>query len=293
LRALLTGGDRLREFPSPEVPFQLVNHYGPTESTVVATWTPIYPKDGSHGLPPIGHPIDNTQVYLFDRHLNLVPVRTPGEIHIGGAGIARGYFNKPDLTAESYVPNPLATLLGERLYKSGDLARQNPDGSIEFLRRADRQIKIRGFRVELQETEFALRQHPSISDAVVIYDEGRAAHSQLVAYLVRDSDDQLRDGELKSFLKTMLPDHMVPSCYVTLDQMPLTPNGKVDRRALPPLKDEATDAEAEFARRLDPLEEIVAGVWAEVLGLKNVGPRITSSTWGGTHCSPRRSCRGF
>src|SRR5688572_12526704 len=281
LRAMLTGGDRLREYPLPEVPFQLVNHYGPTESTVVATWTPIQPKNGSHGLPPIGHPIDNTQVYLFDRHLNLVPVRTPGEIHIGGAGIARGYFNKPDLTAESYVPNPLATVLGERLYKSGDLARHNPDGNIEFLRRADRQIKIRGFRVELQETEFALRQYPSISDAVVTYDEGRAAHSQLVAYIVRDSDDQVPDGELRSFLKTMLPDHMVPSCYVTLDQMPLTPNGKVDRRALPPPKDEATNAAAEFARRLEPLEEIVAGVWAEVLGLKKIGPQDNFFDLGG------------
>ncbi len=248
-----------------------MNHYGPTESSVVTTWTPIDRKNGTSELPSIGHPIDNTRVYLFDRHLKLVPVRTPGELYIAGAGLARGYLNRPDLTAESYLPNPFATTPGERLYKSGDLSRHNLDGSIEFLHRGDRQIKIRGFRVELQELEFALRQHPAISDVVVTFDEKRSIRSQLVAYVVGEADKPVRPAELKSFLKDVLPDYMVPTCYVMLDQMPLTPNGKVDRRALLAPKEEATDADAGVGRPLDPLEEIVAGLWAEVLGLQNVG----------------------
>ncbi len=266
LRALFTGGDRLREYPSPELPFQLVNHYGPTEASVIATSTPVQPNNGTSELPSIGHPIDNMRVYLFDQRLKLVPVRTPGELYIAGTGLARGYLNRPDLTAESYLPNPFATTPGERVYKSGDLARHNLDGSIEYLHRGDRQIKIRGFRVELQEMEFALRQHPSISDAVVTFDEKRSMRSQLVAYVV--ADKMVQPAELKSFLKDRLPEYMVPTCYVMLDQMPLTPNGKVDRRALPAPQEEDVEV---AARPLNPLEEIVAGLWAEVLGLQNVG----------------------
>ncbi len=275
LRLLLTGGDRLSRFPSIPLPFALVNHYGPTESTVVTTaqwlgWRKASPYQ-AEGAPPIGRPIANTQVYLCDQHLCLVPIGVPGELYIGGVGLARGYLHRPDLTAERFLPNPWGAEPGERLYKTGDLARYLSDGTIEYLGRLDHQVKLRGFRIEPGEIEVALSEHPALQATVIKVCEDHRGEKYLAAYVVPTpgrSAPTIHD--LRAFLQQHLPAYMVPTSFVTLTTLPLTTNGKVDRQALP-LPDELTEADTTHAiAPRDPLEEMLAEIWCDLL----VAPRF-------------------
>ncbi|MCP4657632.1 MAG: amino acid adenylation domain-containing protein, partial [bacterium] len=261
LRALLTGGDRLHRHPGRDLPFALVNHYGPTENTVVTTSAAVAPESRGSSAPPIGRPLPNTRVVLLDAALEPVPIGVPGELHAASVGLARSYLGRPELTAAAFIPDPFATDPGQRLYKTGDLARTLPDGGqIEFLGRIDHQVKIRGFRIELGEIETVLSHHPGVLDAVVVTFREASGVEQLVAYAVREETAAaLQVEELEAYLGESLPEYMVPSAMVFLDSLPLTPNGKVDRRALP-----APDLRAQeeaFVPPQTPLEELVAGIW--------------------------------
>ena len=269
LKKILTGGDQLRQHPPAGIDLKLTNHYGPTESTVVATWAEIPPMQDARMAPSIGRPIANTQVYILDEHLRPVPVGVTGELHIGGSGLARGYLNRAEHTAEKFIPSPLSVRPGARLYKTGDLARYLLDGNIEFLGRIDRQVKLRGFRIELSEIEMAIRQQQSIQEAIVVACEDEPGDKRLVAYLVL-SDDAISIEELRASLKEQLPDYMVPSAFVVIDSIPLTSNGKVDRGALPLPDSSLLESGSAFVAPRTPAEELLAHIWAQVLGLKAV-----------------------
>jgi amino acid adenylation domain-containing protein len=265
LRAILTGGDRLLRRPSPDLPFALVNHYGPTESTVVATAGIVTPTGVR--APDIGSAIANTRIHLLDRALRPVPVGIPGELCIAGAGLARGYRGRPGLTAERFMPDPLGEGPGERLYRTGDLARRLPGGLVEFLGRVDHQVKIRGIRIELGEIESALNAQPDVAAAVVLAREEGSGDRRLVAYVVAPAGPE--PAELRERLARRLPAAMVPSAWVFLDALPLTPNGKVDRRALP--APEPAPAGWELVPPRTPIEEQVADIWRAVLAVDRVG----------------------
>jgi amino acid adenylation domain-containing protein len=237
LRVLLTGGDRLKCYPTDIIPFQVVNNYGPTEKTVVTASTVVSVLSQTEQInvaPAIGRPIANTQVYILDPHLQPVPIGVSGEIYIGGDGLARGYLNRPDLTTEKFIPNPFSDEPNSRLYKTGDLARYLPDGNIEFLGRIDHQVKIRGFRIELGEIEAMLRQHPAVVEAVVIAKQYPTVDRKyLAAFIIITAHSKaISRSDFRSFLKEKLPDYMIPGVFITLDSLPLTLNGKVDRQAL-------------------------------------------------------------
>jgi amino acid adenylation domain-containing protein len=244
---------------------RFINAYGPTEATVCATAAICTESDVT---PPIGRPIDNVTTYILDRDLQPVPIGVAGELHIGGAGVARGYLNRPELTAEKFIPNPFSQDYSGRLYKTGDLVRYLADGQIEFLGRIDQQVKIRGFRIELGEIEAVLSRHPQVREAVVVV-RVESTGKQLVAYLVPQSG-AISAGELRSFLAEKLAEFMVPSAFVMLESLPLTPNGKVDRKALASLELDRSGLDEAIAPR-SPIEEILVGIWAEVLGLAQVG----------------------
>jgi amino acid adenylation domain-containing protein len=272
LQTLLTGGDKLHNYPSPSLPFQLVNNYGPTENTVVTTSSNVSFREQSDRTPTIGRPIANTQVYLLDKNLQPVPVGIPGEIYIGGAGLARGYLNHPDQTALAFIPNPFSNTPSRRLYKTGDLGRYLSDGNIEFLGRQDDQVKIRGFRIELGEVEAVLSQHPVVQQSVVIVREDIPGNQQLVVYLVPHPEQAPPTvSELRQFLKQQLPEYMTPSAFVTLDSLPLTPNGKVDRRALPSPEGFRANLAAAYVGPRTELEQMIATVWQEMLQVEKVG----------------------
>src|SRR5205823_4255199 len=184
LRILLTGGDKLHQYSSPSVPFRLINNYGPTENSVVTTSGRVACEGREALSPSIGRPIANTQVYLLDRHLHPVPLGVPGELYIGGASLARGYLDRPELTAERFIPHPFSEVPGERLYRTGDLARYLPDGNIEFLGRLDHQVKVRGFRIELGEVEAVLGGYPGVQEACVVVREDHPGEKRLVGYYV-------------------------------------------------------------------------------------------------------------
>ncbi|PSB52343.1 non-ribosomal peptide synthetase [Chamaesiphon polymorphus CCALA 037] len=247
---------------------RLFNAYGPTEATVCATVAQIVA--GSERL-PIGTPIANTQIYILDRDLQPVPIGVSGELHIGGDSLARGYLNRPDLTAAKFIPHPFSDDESARLYKTGDLGRYLPDGNIEFLGRIDNQVKIRGFRIELGEVEAVLSAHPQVQQAVVIDMEDRAGNQRLVAYLVRaTADESLNSSQVREYVKHRLPAYMVPAAIVTLDSIPLTPNGKVDRKALP-IPDGEISRMHEYVAPRTPSEEIIANIFASVLSVRTVG----------------------
>jgi len=279
LRIMLTGGDRLSRFPEDSIPFKLVNNYGPTENTVVTTSGLITSDDRDVLSPHIGRPIANTVVYILDDRLQPVPIGVAGEMHIGGAGLARGYLNRPNLTAEKFIPNPFSNEPGSRLYKTGDKGRYKPDGNIEFLGRIDNQVKIRGFRIELGEIEVTLAQHPDVLQVVAIAREDNPGDKRLVAYIV--GNKELTISNLRDFLKSKLPDYMVPSAFVILEAMPLTPNGKVDRRALPVPDASSFTNEASFVAPRNSVELQLTEIWSEVLGISPIGVRDNFIELGG------------
>jgi hypothetical protein len=248
---------------------QVFNLYGPSEDTTYSTFALM--QKGKHEPPTIGRPIANTQVYLLDSHLQPVPIGVPGELYIGGAGLARGYLNRPDLTAERFIPHPCSDEPGARLYRTGDLARYRPDGRLDFLGRLDHQVKIRGYRVELGEIEAVLTQHPAVQEAVVQAREDTPANRRLVAYVVARQPPGPSSGAIRRFLQAKLPGYMVPAAVVSLETLPLTTNGKVDRRALPPPDRDRPTLEETFVAPRTPVEEALAGIWADVLGLTQVG----------------------
>jgi amino acid adenylation domain-containing protein len=300
------------------------NLYGPTETTI---WSTLYQVDRKDESVSIGRPIANTQIFILDPYLMPVPVGVFGELHIGGAGLSRGYLNRPELTAEKFIPNPFAEdaihtsyrfrlhrnhkiestvnsqqstilpvqpelisfiphpssfILSERLYKTGDLARYLPDGNIEFMGRSDHQVKVRGFRIELGEIEAVLSQYPAVREAIALVREDNPGDKRLVAYIVANSE--LRGGQgdtdpthsefinyLRVFLKQKLPQYMMPSAFVLLEAMPLTPNGKIDRRSLRAPDTNTAEFESNFTQPRTPDEQLIAEIWAEVLGLERVG----------------------
>ncbi|HEY7493275.1 MAG TPA: amino acid adenylation domain-containing protein, partial [Candidatus Tectomicrobia bacterium] len=245
------------------------NHYGPTETTVGVLTYQVEPETAPEGTAtvPLGRPLSNTQVYVLDAYLQPVPTWVPGEVYIGGAQVGRGYLQQPELTAERFVPDPFSTVPGARVYRTGDVARWLPDGTLEFVGRIDHQVKLRGFRVELGEIEAVLRQHPAVQASVVVVRQAGSEAQRVVAYVVGRAG-VVPAAELRRFMQERVPDYMVPAAFVPLAALPLTPNGKVDRAALLALEEPRG---AVGASPRTPLEELVAGLWAEVLGLAQVG----------------------
>ncbi|WP_437630406.1 non-ribosomal peptide synthase/polyketide synthase [Sorangium sp. So ce854] len=244
------------------------NMYGPTETTI---WSCVHPVEKGEGPVPIGRPIANTRVHVLSDRLQPLPVGIPGELYIGGAGLARGYHRRPDLTAERFVRDPFAAGPEARLYRTGDRVKWRPDGALEFLGRLDHQVKIRGFRIELGEIEAALGAHPAVGQAVVVAREIARGDRALVAYLTAGDGPPPAPGELRAYLQEKLPDYMIPAAFVALGAMPLTPNGKVDRNALPAPGQERPEAESAHAAPRTEVEAALAEVWAEVLGRDRVG----------------------
>jgi thioesterase domain-containing protein/acyl carrier protein len=276
LRNLLFGGETADPqavaavLQSGRPPRRLLHVYGPTETTTFATWHHVTQVDPDAASIPIGRPLANTSVYILDRWQNPVPAGVIGELCIGGPGLAAGYLGEPQLTAARFIASPFRA--GERLYRTGDLARYRMDGVIDFVGRVDRQVKIRGFRVELGEVENALKKHPGIRDALVVAQDVAAGDRRLNAYVVTtpDAKTELQPAMLRDFLRKALPGHMIPAGIRLLDSFPLTPNGKIDRDALPPIA-------ANGQRQVDPgnlsiLEHELLRLWQELLGTNEVGP---------------------
>jgi amino acid adenylation domain-containing protein len=255
-----------REFPRVEAVYNL---YGPSEDTTYSTWACIDREDSLE--PSIGGPIDNTQAYILDANFQPVAIGVIGELYLGGDGVSRGYINRPELTAERYVPDPFNGRPGARLYRTGDLSRYRPDGQIEFLGRMDHQVKIRGFRIELGEIEAVLSRHPNIESQVVIAHSDGNGDKKLVAYFAPRHVPAPSVGELRQHLQAKLPEYMLPSLFIRLDQMPLNPNGKIDRKALPSPESVAPERGAIYTAPRTPLETDLAQIWSQVLGFPAIG----------------------
>ncbi|PSB59549.1 non-ribosomal peptide synthetase, partial [Chamaesiphon polymorphus] len=274
LRYLIMGGEALdphwvRVVQAAGAPEHLLNGYGPTESTTFATYYEVAQLDPAATNIPIGRPLAQTQVYILDPYLHQVPVGIAGELHIGGNGLARGYWQRPELTAEKFIPHPWGES-GDRLYKTGDLVRYLPSGEIEYLGRIDQQVKVRGFRIELGEIEAVLTQHPDLLQASVQAHSNQSGQKQLVAYVAAPAGIEPSSSQLRQFLATRLPDYMVPAVFIVLSELPLTPNGKVDKRALPE-PDWNSIVTASYVAPQTEVERQLAQIWAEVLGLSQVG----------------------
>ena len=301
LRLMLVSGERLaladcsaarRVFGAQ---LQLVNQYGPTECTMTSSYYPLPATHASQGAALIGRPIANARIYVLDRRRQLAPPGVAGEVYIGGPGVARGYLNQPALTDERFVPDPFVQSADARMYRTGDLARHRPDGALEFLGRADNQVKVRGIRVEPAEIEAALQRHPDVRQAVVIAREDGAGSVGLIAYVVEEprtankgtneQGNKAEDGQssslaqrallqpsaLRTFLAQSLPEAMIPSMYVALERIPLTPNGKIDRAALPAPGQPSAGAQTELSAPRTETEQRLAAIWIDVLGLPAVG----------------------
>ncbi|MEC3420879.1 amino acid adenylation domain-containing protein, partial [Bacillus cereus] len=260
LRFIITGGDQLTQYPSNDIPFAVINQYGPSENTVVTTDCYV-PVGVTTGTPSIGRPIANTEVYVLDSHLQLVPIGVIGDLYIGGKSLARGYANRPDLTKEKFIPHPFKS--GERLYYTGDKASYLSDGNLQFHGRIDDQVKIRGFRIELGEIEAVLQAHSSVKEAVVLVREDNQGDKRLVAYVVGEGSVH----EWREHLQTHLPNYMVPTNFIEMEFLPLTPNGKLDLKALPILSEQSAENTV-YPRT--PLEELIASVWSQVLGIRDI-----------------------
>lgn len=307
LRLIIIGGESARPaalgkwFTHAPGDIHLINTYGPTEATVVATMCELsdgntrtvceeenpmksvmktaeeQENDSLSSLrslitePLIGHPIWNVEVYVLGEDIRLIPVSASGELYIGGSGLARGYMNYPELTAERFIPNLFGEDPGMRFYKTGDQCRWHQSGNLEFLKRLDKQTKIRGFRIELGEIEAVLGQHPAVRETLVLTKEDEPGNKRLVGYVVPEKERKPAISELRGFLTHKLPDYMVPSAFVILDSFPLTPSGKVDRKALPEPDKKRVDLENAFVGPRTPIEELLAGIWCDVLGVKKMG----------------------
>jgi amino acid adenylation domain-containing protein len=253
----------------------LVHVYGLTETTVTSTLyhlaSGVYPQQLNNSNLPIGRPIANTQIYILDEALQPVPVGVVGELYIGGVGLGRGYLNRGDITAQRFIPHPFSDKGGERLYKTGDLARYLADGNIKCLGRIDHQVKFRGFRIEPGEIEAAINQHPAVCASVVVLREDEPGNKTLVAYITLDAQQQLTSIELRRFLEPNLPSYMLPTAIVMLETLPLTPNGKVDRQALPVPDLTQLIPQSNFVAASTPVEQMLAGIWKQVLGIEKLG----------------------
>ncbi|KAB8317793.1 amino acid adenylation domain-containing protein [Tolypothrix campylonemoides VB511288] len=251
---------------------RLINMFGQTETCgIVATYPIPAQQDERVKIVPLGRPIANTQIYLLDSHMQPVPIGVPGELHIGGLGLARGYLNRPELTNEKFIPDPFRPKEGARVYKTGDLARFLPDGSIEFIGRSDYQVKIRGFRIELGEIEAVLSQHPSVLQTVVVAREDASGEKRLVAYVVSNEGSALSLSDLRRFLREKLPEYMVPFAFVLLEALPLTPSGKVNRSVLPAPDLAKPDSKENFVAPRNQLEQELVQIWEEVLRVQPIG----------------------
>jgi acyl carrier protein len=273
LQQMLVGGEacapELARDLAAAVPGGLLNMYGPTETTI---WSSSHPLRGGEDPVPIGRPILNTRLYVLDARQEPVPPGVAGELWIGGAGVVRGYFGRPELTAERFLPDPFCGEPGARMYRTGDRARWQPDGTALFLGRIDQQVKLRGYRIELGEIESVLRKHSGVRDAVVAMREDKPGDKRLVAYVIPEPGRSVTPGELRAHAGERLPDFMLPAAVVLLSAFPLTPNQKVDRRALPaPDAAVAVASAAAYVAPASDLEATVAGVWKEVLQVPQVG----------------------
>ena len=273
---VLFGGDRADARAVAQVlrhgsPHRLVNAYGPTETTTFATWQLVTEVPADIVTVPIGRPISNTRVYLLDAHRVPVPIGVPGEIYIGGPGVALGYLGRPELTVERFLPDPFSRDPNGRLFRTGDLARFLPDGRIEFLGRMDTQVKIRGFRVEPGEVEAVLEQHPDVREVVVLVRQTAAGDKALVAYIVPNQERSPSEQALAAFARAKLPSYMVPTAVVLMDALPLTASGKVDRRALPSAEFENVLQRSASRPPRDELERRLVAIWEGVLGVRPIG----------------------
>jgi acyl-coenzyme A synthetase/AMP-(fatty) acid ligase/acyl carrier protein len=277
LKRIIAGSEQLQITPAIARIFKLTqdcslhNEYGPSETHVVTALSLSESPDLWPVRPPIGRPIWNTQIYLLDAFLQPVPTGVAGELYIGGVNLARGYLGRPDLTAERFVPDPFSDQPGARLYKTGDLARYYADGNIEFIGRMDNQVKVRGYRIELGEIEAVLNEHPLVRECVVMAEPEKSGSNRLIAYLVAAEATAPKVEELRAFLGQKLPEYMIPSAFVTLDAMPLTPGRKIDRRALPNITGVRPDLQAAFVPPRNRMEKSIAAIWQQVLGLEQVG----------------------
>lgn len=273
LHTLLVGGEAMSMALAQKlhelVPENLLNVYGPTETTV---WATAYKVEAVQQRIPVGRPIINTTMYILDKNMVPVPVGLSGELYIGGAGVVRGYWNRPELTEERFVPDPFSDQPGARMYRTGDLARYLPDGNIDFLGRNDFQVKVRGYRIELGEIETLLDQHPAVQKAVVMAREDVPGDMRLVAYMVQQPGQPADTQQFRTYLREQLPDYMVPSAFVLIDAFPQTPSGKVDRRALPaPEQAQAETAPVEVQGvPQTPMEVLLAGIWRDVLKIDQI-----------------------
>jgi amino acid adenylation domain-containing protein len=287
LRHIIEAGEQLECTPQirqlcERLQCVLYNQYGPTETHVVTQCELLGSPDAWPTHAPIGRPIANAQIYILDRGLQPTPIGVPGELFIGGANVARGYLNRPELTAERFVPNLFGDRSAGRLYRTGDLARYLPDGTIEFLGRTDTQVKVRGFRIELGEIEATLRKHPQVLHAVVVAREETGRHQRLVAYVVGAGGVAPNIDDLKTWLKERLPAYMAPSDWMILDELPLTPSGKINRAALPESDGEHSLESSGFAPPRNLIEELLAAIWQQVLNLERVS-RDDNFFWLGGH----------
>ena len=279
---ILSGGEALSQSLAAQLlraGRRLTNLYGPTETTI---YSAVHVVERADAAIPLGRPIANTQLFLLDRQRQPVPIGVPGELYIGGDGVARGYLNRPALTAERFVPNPFSASPSARMYATGDLARYLPDGTIEFLGRIDNQVKVRGFRIELGEIETLLERCQGVHQAVVIAREDVPGSETLAAYVVPDREPAPTASALRHSLAAQLPDYMVPSAFVVLDALPMTPNGKVDRRALPAPRSVSSDRGASFVRPEGLLQLQLARIWEEVLDVRPIGITDDFFELGGT-----------
>ena len=248
---------------------QVFNLYGPSEDTTYSTYTQV--QKGEEEQVTIGRPVANTQVYVLDGQQQPVPQGIAGELCLGGEGLARSYLQRAALTAERFVPNPFGEEAGSRLYRTGDLVRYLAAGEIEYLGRADQQVKLRGYRIELEEIAAVLNQHAAVRESLLLVREDHAGDKRLVAYVVREEGAGASVAQWRQYLKERLPEYMIPAAFVVLDKFPLTPNGKLDRRALPAPELSGKDVAAEYIAPRTPVEELVAQVWRAVLHLERVG----------------------
>jgi amino acid adenylation domain-containing protein len=271
LRFLLTGGDTLHVFPRPDLPFTVINNYGPTECTVVATSGAVPPPSIDGTLPTIGKAIAGTAIHLLDEHGAQVAAGWPGEICIGGTGVGRGYRHRPDITAQRFVADPFSAIPGARLYRTGDLGSALPNGEICFRGRIDNQVKVRGYRIEPDGIAASLARHPAVASCAVVPRDSAQGEKQLVAYIVAAGEQSTPAEELRAFLANSLPEYMIPAAYVGLEKLPLTSSGKLDKDALPEPSLGNSLEQTGFRAPATPTETRLAAIVAVVLGTDKIG----------------------